>query len=354
MKILVTGAAGFIGFHLVKRLVDEGHRVVGLDNINDYYNVELKYSRLQELGISKQHIKPNVLIPSTENEHFSFTKTNLEEGDYLSQLFKENRFDVVCHLAAQAGVRYSIENPLAYINSNVVGFTNILECCKSYPVQHLVYASSSSVYGLNAQIPFATNQHTDHPVSLYAATKKSNELLAHVYSHLYKIPTTGLRFFTVYGPWGRPDMAYFSFTNAILDGKPIKVFNGGEMRRDFTYIDDVIEGVLKVLLKPASSDPNWMDTHPVPDSSSAPYRIYNIGNNKPVNLLYFINLLEKELGVEAVKQMMPMQPGDVHVTYADVSALENDFNYQPSILIEDGIRQFVHWYKAYYTVPHTI
>ncbi|MCU7548069.1 NAD-dependent epimerase [Chitinophagaceae bacterium LB-8] len=351
MKILVTGAAGFIGFHLVKKLLTEGHRVVGLDNINDYYDVGLKFGRLQELGINQQEIEPDTLIQSTKSDGFSFIKANLEDGDILSKLFNESHFDVVCHLAAQAGVRYSIENPLAYINSNVVGFTNILECCKSYPVKHLVYASSSSVYGLNAQIPFATDQHTDHPVSLYAATKKSNELLAHVYSHLYKIPTTGLRFFTVYGPWGRPDMAYFSFTNAILDGKPIKVFNGGEMRRDFTYVDDVVEGVAKVLFQPASSDPGWMDTNPSPDSSKAPYRIYNIGNHKPVNLLYFINLLEKELGVEAEKQMMPMQPGDVHVTYADVSALENDFHYHPSTLIEDGIRQFVAWYKEYYKVP---
>ncbi len=351
MKILVTGAAGFIGFHLVKKLLGEGHKVVGLDNINDYYDVGLKYGRLQELGINKDVIKPNTLIQSVNSGDFSFTKADLEDGDFLLQLFKENNFDVVCHLAAQAGVRYSIENPLAYINSNVVGFTNILECCKKHPVRHLVYASSSSVYGLNAQIPFATKQHTDHPVSLYAATKKSNELLAHVYSHLFKIPTTGLRFFTVYGPWGRPDMAYFSFTNAILEGRTIKVFNEGEMQRDFTFIDDVVEGVVKVLYKPASSNVNWMDTNPVPDSSSAPYRIYNIGNNRPVNLLYFINLLEKELGVEAKKQMMPMQPGDVHVTYADVSALENDFNYQPSTLIEDGIRQFVNWYKEYYKVP---
>jgi UDP-glucuronate 4-epimerase len=350
MKILVTGAAGFIGFHLVKKLLSEGHKVVGLDNINDYYDVGLKHSRLLELGIDGKELEPNVLIQSSRSEDLSFTRTNLEDGAFLSQLFKEKGFDVVCHLAAQAGVRYSIENPLAYINSNVVGFTNILECCKSFPVKHLVYASSSSVYGLNAQIPFATDQHTDHPVSLYAATKKSNELLAHVYSHLYKIPTTGLRFFTVYGPWGRPDMAYFSFTKAILEGKPIKVFNGGEMRRDFTFVDDVVEGVFKVLLKPASPDANWVDTNPLPDSSSAPYRIYNIGNNKPVNLLYFINILEKELGVEAVKQMMPMQPGDVHVTYADVSALEKDFDYQPSTLIEDGIRQFVAWYKEYYKV----
>jgi UDP-glucuronate 4-epimerase len=350
MKILVTGAAGFIGFHLIKRLLTEGHKVVGLDNINDYYDVGLKYGRLHELGIDQQEIKPNTSIQSIINNDFTFLKANLEDGDFLFNLFKENQFDIVCHLAAQAGVRYSIENPLAYINSNVVGFTNILECCKTYPVRHLVYASSSSVYGLNAKIPFATNQHTDHPVSLYAATKKSNELLAHVYSHLYKIPTTGLRFFTVYGPWGRPDMAYFSFTSAILEGKPIKVFNGGEMRRDFTYVDDVVKGVEKVLYQPATSDNNWDESNPSPDSSSAPYRIYNIGNNNPVNLLYFINLLEQELGVEAVKQMMPMQPGDVHVTYADVSALEKDFNYHPSTVIEDGIRQFVQWYKTYYKV----
>lgn len=354
MKILVTGAAGFIGFHLVKKLLSEGLEVVGLDNINDYYDTGLKYGRLSELGINKMEVTPNSLVQSSKYKDFSFTKANLEDGNFLQQLFEEKKFDLVCHLAAQAGVRYSIENPLAYINSNVVGFTNILECCRNHPVQHLVYASSSSVYGLNGQIPFETTQHTDHPVSLYAATKKSNELLAHVYSHLFKIPTTGLRFFTVYGPWGRPDMAYFSFTNAIIEGKPIKVFNGGEMLRDFTYVDDVVEGITKVLHKPATPDSNWDHTNPLPDSSSAPYHLYNIGNNRPVNLLHFINLLEEELGIEAVKQFMPMQPGDVHVTYADVSGLENDFNYQPSTLIEDGIKQFINWYKEFYKLQQPV
>lgn len=350
MKILVTGAAGFIGFHLINKLLAEGYHVIGFDNINDYYDKNLKFDRLNELGITKVEITNEVLVGSNKYENFSFVSADLENGEFINALFKSEKFEVVCNLAAQAGVRYSLEQPLKYISSNMLGFANILEACRHNSVKHLVYASSSSVYGLNAEIPFNVSHHTDHPVSLYAATKKSNELMAHVYSHLYKIPTTGLRFFTVYGPWGRPDMAYFSFTEAILKGKPIKVFNGGEMLRDFTYIDDIVEGIYKVLHKPAEPNARFNNEAPDPSISSAPYRIYNIGNNKPVNLLDFINVLEKELGVEAVKDFREMQPGDVVVTYADVDGLINDFGYKPSTSIQAGLKQFVAWYKEYYKV----
>jgi UDP-glucuronate 4-epimerase len=351
MKILVTGAAGFIGFHLVKKLVAEGYTVVGLDNINDYYDVNLKYGRLGELGISQDSILPDELVTSKILPGFRFILAHLEDDEKIEALFAREKFDVVCHLAAQAGVRYSIEKPLKYIHSNVIGFTNILESCKNHSIKHLVYASSSSVYGLNAEIPFRVDQHTDHPVSLYAATKKSNELLAHVYSHLYQLPVTGLRFFTVYGAWGRPDMAYFSFTNAILQGKPIKVFNGGEMRRDFTYIDDIISGIMKVIPTPAKPSENWSEHAPDPSRSKTPFRIYNIGNNQPVNLLDFINTLEDQLGVKANKVMTEMQPGDVTVTYADVSEMINDFDYSPSTPITKGIGEFIKWFRLYYKIP---
>lgn len=347
MKILITGAAGFIGFHLSKNLVAKGFEVIGLDNINDYYDPELKFSRLQQLGIDRAAIKENVLITASL-KGFSFIRISLEDTAAIDRLFKEQSFDIVCNLAAQAGVRYSLENPLQYIQSNVLGFTNILESCKNYKIKHLVYASSSSVYGLNSEIPFKTEHHTDHPVSLYAATKKSNELLAHVYSHLYKLPTTGLRFFTVYGPWGRPDMAYFLFTDAILNGRPIKVFNGGEMKRDFTYINDIVEGITKLIDQPAQPDPDFNSANPDPSISQAPYRIYNIGNNSPVNLMEFIDALEKHLGIVAKKNYMEMQPGDVTVTYADVQDLINDFDFKPSTTVNDGIREFVEWYREYY------
>ncbi len=351
MKILVTGAAGFIGFHLVKKLVAEGYSVIGLDNINDYYDVNLKYGRLAELGIDKNAIRPDELVASVKLPGFAFVLAHLEDDEKIEALFAHEKFDIVCHLAAQAGVRYSIEKPLKYIHSNVIGFTNILESCKNHSIKHLVYASSSSVYGLNAEIPFRVDQHTDHPVSLYAATKKSNELLAHVYSHLYQLPVTGLRFFTVYGAWGRPDMAYFSFTNAILQGKPIKVFNGGEMRRDFTYIDDIINGITKVIPSPAQPSENWNEHSPDPSRSKTPFRIYNIGNNQPVNLLDFINTLEEQLGVKANKVMTEMQPGDVTVTYADVSEMINDFDYSPSTPISKGISEFINWFRVYYKIP---
>lgn len=351
MKILVTGAAGFIGYHLIQKLVAEGHEIVGIDNMNDYYDPKLKWGRLQQLGIIQKEEGGQTRSYSSSFPNFSFEQIALEDAKALNLLFEQEKFDVVCNLAAQAGVRFSLEQPLQYINSNVVGFTNILEACKNHQIKNLVYASSSSVYGLNAQIPFKTDHTTAHPVSVYAATKKANELLAHVYSHLYNLPTTGLRFFTVYGPWGRPDMAYFSFTKAILEGKPIKVYNGGEMMRDFTYIDDIVEGIYKVIQHPAKGDATFNNKAPMPSNSSAPYKLYNIGNNQPVNLLHFITAIEKELGIEAVKEYHEMQPGDVYATYADVDDLVKDFNYQPNTPLEHGIKKFVNWYKAFYKVP---
>jgi UDP-glucuronate 4-epimerase len=350
MKILVTGAAGFIGFHLAKALTAKGFMVTGLDNINDYYDPELKYNRLKQLGIDRNIISEGRMISSVSVPGFEFVRLNLEDTEKISALFAEKKFDIVCHLAAQAGVRYSLEQPMQYIQSNIVGFTNILEACKNNSVSHLVYASSSSVYGLNSDIPFKVSHHTDHPVSLYAATKKSNELMAHVYSHLYKLPTTGLRFFTVYGPWGRPDMAYFLFTDAILNGRPIKVFNGGEMRRDFTYIDDIVEGIVKLIDKPSAPSAKYNSSKPDPSVSNVPFRVYNIGNNSPVNLLDFIETLEKNLGIEAKKNFVEMQPGDVTVTYADVQDLIDDFGFRPSTSIQNGIERFVKWYRDYYRV----
>ena len=347
-KILVTGAAGFIGFHLSRKLLSEGWQIIGLDNINDYYNVQLKYDRLSELGIAKEEVRDNTLIASKSNAYFSFIKMNLEDAHSMQQMFVDHGFDVVCHLAAQAGVRYSLENPMAYINSNIVGFTNILECSRLYKIKHLVYASSSSVYGLNTKMPFSTHDSVNHPVSLYAATKKSNELMAHVYSQLYDLPTTGLRFFTVYGPWGRPDMSPMLFADAIMKGETLKVFNQGNMSRDFTYVDDVVEGVLRVISCPATTSDCWNSENPDPATSMAPYQIFNIGSSAPVRLLDYIETLEEALGKTGKKAMLPMQPGDVVATYCDVSDLENEFDYRPQTSLKTGIGVFAKWYQAYY------
>ena len=376
MKILVTGTAGFIGYHLAKKLLERGDEVVGLDNINDYYDVNLKYARLNELGIfmpAPSEGKPSLPervqtlqnqgadgLPSAENAVVSqlcekpinstkypshkFYKVSLEDTEAINHIFKTENFDAVVNLAAQAGVRYSIENPHAYIQSNVVGFMNILEACRNYNVKNLAYASSSSVYGLNKEQPFQTTDKTDTPVSLYAATKKSNELMAHTYSHLYGIQTTGLRFFTVYGPWGRPDMAPMLFASAISEDRPIKVFNHGNMSRDFTYIDDIVDGVIKVIDSPAKGATEVAH----PKEATAPFRIYNIGNNSPVSLMEFIETIEEKMGKKAEKNFMPMQDGDVVSTYADVSGLMNDFDYKPDTKLSDGIGDFVTWYKEFY------
>ena len=346
MKILVTGAAGFIGHHLVQKLISYQYSVVGLDNLNDYYDVNLKLSRLSQHGITDPVAA--TLVSSTSYNNYSFIKLTLEDTEALNNLFKAQQFDVVVNLAAQAGVRYSITNPQVYINSNVTGFNNVLECSRAYNIKHLVFASSSSVYGLNTYMPFATSQNTDHPVSLYAATKKANELMAHVYSHLYKLPVTGLRFFTVYGPWGRPDMSYYLFANAMVKGKSINVYNNGNMMRDFTYVDDVVEGICRVITKPPAFNDGWNAGEPDPASSSAPYKIYNIGNNKSENLLHFIETIEKELGIKAIKNLLPIQQGDVPATFADISELEKDFNYKPTTTINTGIKNFISWYKTYY------
>ena len=346
-KILVTGAAGFIGFHLSKRLLNRGFTVVGLDNINDYYDVRIKYGRLNLLGISSDDIQWNHPTKSQTFPQFRFIRQNLEDPA-ISDVFKNEQFDIVVNLAAQAGVRYSIQNPMAYVNSNVIGFLNILEGCRHNQVKHLVYASSSSVYGMNEHQILSEKDNVDHPVSLYAATKKGNELTAHCYSHLYQIPTTGLRFFSVYGPWGRPDMALFLFTKAILNNQPIQVFNHGNMVRDFTYVDDIVEGILLVLDKPANGNPGWSGKSPDPSTSRAPYRLYNIGNSKPIPLLTFIEELENHLGMPAEKIMMPMQSGDVERTNADISALVQDFGYKPKTSITEGIKNFVEWYRNYF------
>ncbi|MBN2782449.1 MAG: NAD-dependent epimerase [Campylobacterales bacterium] len=351
MKILVTGIAGFIGYHLAKKLLERGDEVVGLDNINDYYDVNLKYARLNELGVDKDELKDNELVTSRTYPNHKFIKANLEDSQTINKLFETEKFDAVCNLAAQAGVRYSIENPHAYIQSNVVGFMNILEACRNYGVKNLSYASSSSVYGLNKSQPFKTSDHTDHPVSLYAATKKSNEMMAHTYAHLYGISCIGLRFFTVYGEWGRPDMAPMLFTDAIFNDRPIKVFNHGNMSRDFTYVGDIVDGIIKVIDNPAQplnpNNYNLTTENLPPQVSTAPYRIYNIGNNSPVQLLDFIKTLEKAIGKEATKNFMDMQDGDVVSTYADVSDLISDFGYKPDTSLEVGIERFVKWYKNF-------
>ena len=342
MNILVTGAAGFIGFHVAKNLLHRGHKVTGLDNINDYYDTRLKFGRLAELGIQeKDASRYNQLTGSSSYSKFSFVRMNLENKEELQQLFQKEPFDLVCHLAAQAGVRYSLKNPDAYVQSNIVGFLNILENCRHTNIKHLVYASSSSVYGANKKIPFCTEDQVDHPISLYAATKKSNELMAYTYSHLYGFPTTGLRFFTVYGPWGRPDMAMFLFTEAILKGKPIKVFNHGNMERDFTYIDDITEGVVKVLESPLDNRKKDQESR---------YKLYNIGNNNAVKLMDFIEAIELSLGKEAKKEWLPMQPGDVERTWADVTELIEDFGYHPETPVKQGIQKFVDWYREFYGV----
>ena len=336
MKILVTGAAGFIGFHLCKRLVRENHEIVGLDNLNDYYSQDLKFSRLKELGIDRKDVKGfNQESKSSKHKNFTFWRMNLEDRENLPKLFKEQNFDIVCNLAAQAGVRYSLENPQAYIDSNLVGFANILECCRNHKIKHLVYASSSSVYGQNKKIPFSTEDRVDEPISLYAATKRSNEIMAYTYSHLYDLPTTGLRFFTVYGPWGRPDMAMFLFTDAIINGKTLKVFNKGNLERDFTFIDDIVNGVMAVIKR-------------TPSQKDSKYSLYNIGNSKPVNLLHFIEEIENQLGLTAKKELMPMQPGDVDKTWADSEPLMKNFDYKPAIEIEEGVKRYLEWYKGYY------
>ena len=349
MKILVTGTAGFIGFHLAKKLLERGDEVIGIDNINDYYDVNLKYGRLRELGIAQKSIEESSLVRSRKYKKHHFYKIDLANREAIDRLFKEEQFDAVMNLAAQAGVRYSLENPHAYIQSNIVGFLNILEGCRNYGVKNLAYASSSSVYGLNSSQPFKTTDKTEHQISLYAATKKSNEMMAHTYSHLYGIQATGLRFFTVYGPWGRPDMAPMLFTDAILNDRAINVFNNGKMSRDFTYIDDIVDGIVKVIDNPAKPNRDWDSNNPDISTSSAPYRLYNIGNNAPVALMEFIETLEKEIGKEAKKRFMPMQDGDVVSTYADVSGLIEEFGYKPDTTLADGIREFVKWYREFYT-----
>lgn len=332
MKILITGTAGFIGSHLAKKLIKQGHHVIGVDSINDYYSVTLKEDRLESIA----------------KENFTFYKLKLENYEDLSKVFKDNQPEVVVNLAAQAGVRYSIENPRAYIDSNIVGFMNILECSRHFNIKNLIYASSSSVYGANTSKPFSTSDNIDHPLSLYAATKKSNELMAHTYSHLYNVPTTGLRFFTVYGPWGRPDMALFKFTKAIVNDEVIDVYNHGNMMRDFTYVDDIVEAISRLVKKPASPNKDWSGANPDPGSSYAPYKVYNIGNNSPVRLMEFVEAIENKLGKEAKKNYMNLQPGDVPETYANVDDLFRDINFKPETTIQDGVNKFVDWYLEYY------
>ncbi len=355
MRILVTGTAGFIGFHLAERLAERGDEVVGIDNLNEYYDIRLKYARLTDSGVAPAAAEiHNAITASNKYPNYRFIRMDIQQREALDELCRSERFDAVCHLAAQAGVRYSLTHPHTYAETNVRGFLNILEACRAYDIPNLSYASSSSVYGLNAGMPFSTADNVDHPVSLYAATKKANELMAHTYSYLYGIPTTGLRFFTVYGPWGRPDMALFLFTRAILAGRPIQVFNHGNMKRDFTYIDDIVEGVVRVIdnpEEPADGPPDRDALESLedldPSWSPAPYRVYNIGYGAPVSLHEFIEVLEAELGMPAEKEYLPMQPGDVPATWADVSALERDFGYKPRIEIAEGIRRFVRWYRTF-------
>lgn len=359
MKILVTGSAGFIGFHLAKRLVQDGHEVVGLDNLNNYYDVKLKLDRLEYAGIESQKIAYNEPVTSSKHPNYTFIQLGIEDAANVERLFVKYKFDQVCHLAAQAGVRYSIKHPEAYIQSNIVGFFNIMESCRHHAVKHFVFASSSSVYGDNQAVPFKVEDSTDAPISFYAATKKSNELMAHTYSHLFNLPATGLRFFTVYGPWGRPDMAYSLFTKAILEGQPIKVFNEGKLSRDFTYVDDIVEGITRILDAPPIA-PKPTTNYQLPTTNSqlptansrysptAPFRLYNIGNSEPTPLMDFITAIEEEIGIEANKEYLPMQPGDVETTYADVSDLMSDFGYQPKTSVKEGIAKFVRWYLVYH------
>ena len=348
MKILVTGAAGFIGFYVCKGLLNRGDIVVGLDNINTYYDVSLKYGRLSALGIQQEYVDWYKFVQSNVYEQFRFIRMNLEDKQAMRMLFANEHFDKVVNLAAQAGVRYSIENPYAYVESNIDGFLNVLEGCRHYQVKHLVYASSSSVYGLNGKVPFSETDSIAHPISLYAATKKSNELMAHTYSHLYGVPSTGLRFFTVYGPWGRPDMSPFLFADAMLHGRPIKVFNNGDMLRDFTYIDDIVEGVLRVIDHIPAPTPDWSAQAPDPSSSAAPYKIYNIGNSHPVKLMDFIHAIEEAIARPAEKIYLPMQPGDVYQTNADTSALQSELGFKPDKPIKEGVRETIDWYRSFY------
>lgn len=348
MKILVTGTAGFIGFHLAKRLLERGDEVVGIDIVNDYYDVNLKYARLEESGISRSLIAYNEPVVSTKYNNYTFLKLDLTDKNGMLNLFNYHHFDAVCNLAAQAGVRYSLTNPEAYIESNISGFLNVLECCRYAKIKHLLYASSSSVYGLNKKMPFSVHNNVDHPVSLYAASKKSNELMAHAYSHLFNMPNTALRFFTVYGPWGRPDMALFIFTKAIMEGKPIEIFNEGQMSRDFTYIDDIIEGIVRLIDKPAERNQNWDALKPDPASSKVPYRIFNIGRGAPVSLLDFVKEIEVSTGRTANKKYLPMQDGDVSDTWADISGLENELTYTPKTSVKEGVANFINWYKNFY------
>ena len=357
MKILITGTAGFIGSHLANKLIARGDEVVGLDNINDYYDIRVKYGRLQRGGIIEnledgENIEYNKLIQSSTQPNYKFIKLNLEDKENMDKLFENEKFDAVCNLAAQAGVRYSLTNPMAYMDSNIIGFMNILEACRNFGVKNLSYASSSSVYGLNEKQPFSTHDSVNHPISLYAASKKSNELMAHTYSHLFGISTTGLRFFTVYGPWGRPDMALFLFTKAIFEDKPIDVFNYGEMQRDFTYIDDIVEGITRVIDNPAKPNEKFDAVNPDPSSSSAPYKVYNIGNNAPVKLMDFIEALENKIGKKAKKNMLPIQAGDVPSTYADVQDLIDDLGYKPQTSIQEGINNFVDWYVEFFGIKN--
>ena len=350
MKVLVTGSAGFIGSHLTEYLLRRGDQVVGLDCINDYYDPRIKFDRLRRHGIAEEEVEWNRLAQSATHPGYRFVRMRLEDGDAMMDLFARERFDAVVNLAAQAGVRYSLLNPAAYIQSNIVGFGHILEGCRHHGVRHLAYASSSSVYGLNESMPFSTSDNVDHPVSLYAASKKSNELMAHTYSHLYGLPTTGLRFFTVYGPWGRPDMALFLFTKAMLAGEPIQVFNHGRMVRDFTYIDDIVEGVVRVIDHPPAGNAAWSGKEPDPSSSPAPWKVYNIGNNNPVPLMDFIAAIEEALGIEARKEYLDIQPGDVPATCADVQDLVRDLHYRPDTPVREGVARFVHWYRDYFRV----
>lgn len=348
MKVLVTGSAGFVGHHLVKKLSAQGHEVWGLDSLNDYYDPQLKMGRLKDQGFDVSDIQYGQ--PLYSQTCGSFIQLKLEDKPLLEQLFLEQQFEVVVNLAAQAGVRYSITQPQAYVDSNIQGFLNILEACRHNNIKHLVFASSSSVYGLNKQIPFSTTQNVDHPISLYAATKKSNELMAHTYAHLFNLPVTGLRFFTVYGPWGRPDMAYFIFTNKILKGEPIDVFNNGDMKRDFTYVDDITESISRLLDKPPVAHVQTEEGNLSPNDSSAPYQLFNIGNNSPVNLMDFITAIEETLGKTAEKVMKPLQPGDVHITYADVQSLIDYTGFKPQTTVKEGMKAFVDWYLEYYQI----
>ena len=348
MKVLVTGAAGFIGYHLTHRLCGRGDEVVGIDNINDYYDLRIKYGRLGELGISETDASSGRSVKSSTHDNFRFTRMDLQDKEGIARLFASEKFDRVCNLAAQAGVRYSLTNPDIYISTNIQGFLNLLEAARAHPVEHLVYASSSSVYGINKHMPFSESGAADHPASLYAASKRADELIAHTYAHLFDIPTTGLRFFTVYGPWGRPDMALFLFTKAILEGRPIDVFNNGAMKRDFTYVDDIVEGVVRVLDQPPTEHEEWDEASN--SSSPARYRLFNIGNGAPIELMDFITAIERELGIEAKKNMMPIQPGDVPATWADCTALEAAVGYRPNTNVWDGIRKFVAWYREFYSI----